>query len=311
VAVTLTRSFFPATAAAVATAAVLSAQSVPPVPPASAYRPVEDWGRLPDADAWGEVTGVDIDGKNTIVAVRRTSPFLIEMNAAGQVLKRWGDGLVVWPHGFRIDRDGFLWLTDGRAADGKGQQVLKMTRDGEVVLRLGTAGMSGETPTTFNGPCDVAVAPNGDIFVADGHVNSRIVKFTRDGTFVKAWGRRGTGPGEFSVPHTLAFDSQGRLFVGDRGNRRLQLFDQNGTFIEQWTQFGRPSGMLITPDDTLYVADVSEPGGGIAVGSARTGEVREKITGTLPESVAIDRDGALYAGETTTGHTLRKFTLPR
>jgi hypothetical protein len=288
------------------TDAVLSGQG-PSAPPASTYRLVANWGAPPEGDAWGEVTGVDIDRANTIIAVRRTSPFVIEMNLAGQVLKRWGAGLVVWPHGFRIDRDGFLWLTDGRAADGKGQQVLKMTRDGNVVLRLGTAGVGGETPTTFNGPCDVAIAANGDIFVADGHVNNRIVKFTKDGTFVKAFGKKGTGPGEFSVPHTLAFDSQGRLFVGDRGNRRLQIFDQNGTFLEQWTQFGRPSGMLITADDTLYVADVSEAGGGIAVGSARTGIVREKIVGALPESVAIDRDGGLYAGETTTGHTLRKF----
>jgi len=304
------RSALAVAAAVITTAAVLSAQA-PTTPPASAYDLVSDWGRLPDGDAWGEVTGVDIDSSNTILAVRRTSPYVIEMNTGGQVLKRWGAGLVVWPHGFRIDRDGFLWLTDGRASDGKGQQVLKMTRAGDVVLRLGTAGVGGETPATFNGPCDVAIAPNGDIFVADGHVNNRIVKFARDGTIIKAWGKRGTGPGEFSVPHTLAFDSQGRLFVGDRGNRRLQIFDQNGTFLEQWTQFGRPSGMLITSDDTLYVADVSEPGGGITVGNARTGVVREKIAGTLPESVAIDRAGALYAGETTTGHTIRKFVRTR
>ena len=114
-------------------------------------------------------------------------------------------------------------------------------RSGDIVLRLGTAGVSGETPATFNGPCDVAIAPNGDIFVADGHFNNRIAKFTKDGRFVKAWGKRGTGPGEFNVPHTLAFDSQGRLFVGDRGNRRLQIFDQDGTFLDQWTQFGRPA----------------------------------------------------------------------
>jgi peptidylamidoglycolate lyase len=307
--VPLTRALIATAAAVVLTAAVLSSQT-PTTPPASPYRLVADWGALPDGEAWGEVTGVDIDRTNTIVAVRRTSPYIIEMNPAGQVLKRWGEGLVVWPHGFRIDRDGFLWLTDGRGAGGKGQQVFKMTRDGNIVLRLGTAGVGGETQTTFNGPCDVAIAPGGDIFVADGHVNNRIVKFTKDGTFVKAWGRKGTAPGEFSVPHTLAFDSQGRLFVGDRGNRRLQIFDQDGTFLDQWTQFGRPSGMLITADDTLYVADVSEPGGGIAIGSARTGAVREKIVGTLPESIAIDRDGGLYAGETTTGHTIRKFTLP-
>src|SRR5262249_29002225 len=157
-------------------------------------------------------TGVDVDPhSNTIIGVRRTSPYLIELTPAGDVVKKWGDGLVVWPHGFRIDREGFLWLTDGRAADGKGQQVLKMTRDGKVVMRLGTAGVAGETESTFAGPCDVAIGKGGDIFVADGHVNNRIVKFTKDGKFVKAWGSKGDGPGQFSVPHTIAIDSQGRV----------------------------------------------------------------------------------------------------
>jgi sugar lactone lactonase YvrE len=275
------------------------------------YRLVDNWAALPTGDAWGEVTGVDVDAKNTIIAVRRTSPFIIELNPAGQVQKTWGADLVVWPHGFRIDREGFLWLTDGRAAGGTGQQVLKMKRDGTVVMRLGTAGVAGETETTFSGPCDVAIAMNGDIFVADGHVNNRIVKFSKDGKFIKAWGARGAGPGEFSVPHTIAIDSRGRVFVGDRGNRRVQIFDQDGKFLEQWAQFGRPSGLLITADDTRYVADVSEPGGGITFGSARTGVVSGKITGTLPESIAIDHDGAVYAGETTTGHTIRKFVLSK
>jgi len=127
--VPVARTIFTTAAAAITAAAVLSGQPLS-TPPASAYRLVSEWGTLTGGDAWGEVTGVDIDRANTIVAVRRTSPYIIEMNAGGQVLKRWGDGLVVWPHGFRIDRDGFLWLTDGRAADGKGQQVLKMTRSG-------------------------------------------------------------------------------------------------------------------------------------------------------------------------------------
>ena len=109
------------------------------------------------------------------------------------------------------------------------------------------------------------------------------------------------------MPHTIAIDSQDRVFVGDRGNRRIQIFDQDGKHLDTWTQFGRPSGILITADDTLYVGDVSEPGGGITIGSARTGIVRQTITGTLPESIAVDKDGAVYAGETTTGHTIRKF----
>ena len=215
--------------------------------------------------------------------------------------------MFVWPHGFRIDKDGFLWVTDARAAAGRGQTVLKIAPDGKVVLTLGTGGVAGEGPDTFNGPADVAFAANGDIFVADGHVNNRIVKFSKDGRFIKAWGKKGAGPGEFSVPHAIAIDSRGRVFVGDRGNTRVQIFDQDGRFLDQWTQFGRPSGLLIAPDDTLYVGDVQK---GIAFGSARDGVVRGMIEGTLPESIAIDRDGAVYAGETTTGHTLRKFSRP-
>jgi hypothetical protein len=269
------------------------------------YRLSENWGHLPAGQEWGEVTGVEVEG-DTVIAVRRSNPPVVELTRAGQVTKMWGDGMFVWPHGFRRDRDGNLWVTDGRAADGRGQQVFKMTRDGRVLLTLGKKGVAGDGPDTFNGPCDVAIGNNGDIFVADGHVNARVVKFAKDGTFVKAWGARGAGPGEFNTPHAIAIDSRGRVFVADRGNRRIQIFDQDGRFLDQWTQFGRPSGLLITADDTLYVADVQDKQG-IVVGSAADGTVRGVIPGTLPESIAVDSDGAVYAGETTTGRVLRKF----
>jgi sugar lactone lactonase YvrE len=170
-------------------------------------------------------------------------------------------------------------------------------------MTLGTKGVRGEGPDTFGGPCDVAVAANGDIFVADGHANSRIVKFDKDGTFIKAWGKRGTGPGEFNLPHTLVIDSQGRLLVGDRSNNRIQVFDQDGTFLDQWTQFGTPSGMFITPDDTLYVVDYNVKKG-VFIGSAKDGSVRYKLDDAVAEGVAVDRDGNIYVGETVPGTTL-------
>ena len=122
--------------------------------------------------------------------------------AAGKILKMWGEKLFAWPHGIRIDRFGNLWITDGQARNGIGQQVFKYSPDGTLLMTLGTKGVRGEGPDTFGGPCDVAVAPNGDIFVADGHFNSRIVKFDKDGKFIKAWGKRGERPGEFNLPHT-------------------------------------------------------------------------------------------------------------
>src|SRR6185437_13460390 len=248
-----------------------------------------------------------------------------EMDPSGKVLKMWGDKMFVWPHGVRIDNQGFLWITDGRAADGRGEQIFKIAPDGRIVLTLGTKGVAGATESTFAGPADVAIAPNGDIFVADGHVNSRVVKFSKDGKFIKAWGKKGSGPGEFDVVHTLAFDSQGRLFVGDRNNSRIQIFDQDGKYLAEWKQFGRPSGIYIDSRDRMYVADsdsnmARNPGWkrGIRIGSAKTGKVDAFIPDTAtgidgnerwagskllksvtsgPEGVAVDADGNVYGAE--------------
>jgi peptidylamidoglycolate lyase len=273
---------------------------------AESYRLVDNWGTLPAGQQWGEVTGVDIDRNGVVIAVRRSEPPILEFDASGKLLKAWGENLFVWPHGFRIDKEGNLWITDGRTADGRGQQVFKLSRDGRILLTLGTKGQAGEGPNLFNGPCDVAFGPNGEIFVADGHQGSRVAKFSRDGRFIKSWGTKGEGPGQLNTPHAIATDARGRLFVADRGNQRIQIFDQAGNFLDEWKQFGRPSGILITPDDTIYVADVQDKQG-ITYGSTKDGVVRGTITGTLPESIAIGADGSLYAGETTTGRVLRKF----
>ena len=194
--------------------------------------------------------------------------------------------------------------------------VYKFNTDGsKVLMTLGTKGVSGDGPNQFNGVSDVAIAPNGDIFVSDGHVNSRIVKFRKDGTFVKAWGRKGSGPGEFNLPHSIVFDSRGRLLVADRSNKRIQLFDQEGTFVEEWKQFGQASGLFIMPDDTLYVTDWQDRKT-IFIGSAKDGSIRERIVGlTLAEGLTVDKQGAIYAAETLpgklgdliTGSTIRKL----
>ena len=142
----------------------------------------------------------------------------------------------------------------------------------------------------FNGPCDVAVAENGDIFVADGHWNARIVKFSKDGRFIKTWGRKGAGPGEFDVPHTLVIDKRGRLLVGDRTQQAVQIFDQDGRYLWKWTHLGSPSGMFIAPDDTLFVVDYNDRKG-IFIASAETGVLRQKLDDAVAESVAVDADG--------------------
>ena len=176
--------------------------------------------------------------------------------------------------------------------------------------------VSGPSPATFNQPSDVITNANGDIFVADGHggnSNARIVKFDKNGKFIKTWGKKGSAPGEFDIPHSLAFDSRGRLFVADRNNVRLQIFDQEGNFIDQWYQFSRISGIFIDKNDMLYAADsesspTSHPGGwkrGMRIGSARDGKVLYFIpdpqiepSGTsAAEGVAVDAKGNVYGAE--------------
>ena len=300
------------------------------------YRTTRDWGELPPGVAWAAVTAVEPAPDGSIYVVHRCfanscagrmeAPIL-KYNADGKLLTSFGQGMFVFPHGATVDRDGNFWLTDARGEAGKGHQVFKFAPDGKVLMTLGKAGVSGSGPDLFDQPTDVVVAPNGDIFVTESHrngKNNRVVKFTKQGRFVKEWGRKGSGPGELSEPHTIAIDSRGRLFVGDRENNRIQIFDQNGKFIAEWRQFGRPSGIVITRDDTIYVAD-SESGPdsgahelmgikkGIRIGSAKDGKVTafiEDMESTTAEhsgaeGVGVDARGNVY------GAVVRRQMLER
>jgi len=295
------------------------------------YRTIENWAKLPEGRTWGQVISVDIDrdGKSIWVVERcggtscaksNLAPIL-NFDASGNLVKSFGAGMIVRPHGLYVDKSGNVWVTDGDGDGGKGHQVFEFTTDGKVLLTLGKAGVAGDGPDTFNRPSDVLIAPSGDIFVADGHgagSNARIVKFSADGKFIKAWGRQGSGPGEFDNPHSLAMDSKGRLFVADRGNSRIQIFNQDGKFLAEWRQFGRPSGIFVDKKDILYCADSESNGArnsgfrrGIRIGSARDGKVMafipdpvlnpgqglEPTNGTAAEGVAADDAGNVYGAE--------------
>jgi sugar lactone lactonase YvrE len=243
-------------------------------------------------------------------------------------VKAFGGGLFVFPHGINVDRDGNVWVTDGQAKDGMGFQVIKFSPDGQVLMRLGKAGVAGTGHDTFNMPSDVLAAPNGDIFVADGHggmSNNRIVKFDKTGKYLKEWGVKGTGPGQFDIPHALAMDSQGRLFVGNRNNNRIDIFDQEGKFIASWPQFSRPSGIYIDAKDTIYVCDSESESvsknhdgwkRGIRIGSAKDGSVKYFIpdpidksdTTSAAEGCAVDKDGIIYGAEVGP-RTLMRYVL--
>ncbi len=232
------------------------------------YHVVNNWAKLPEGRRWGMAIGVDIDRDGTSVWVfdrcggkscdgSNIAP-IQKFDATGRLVVSFGSGLFSWPHGLFAAPDGTLWVTDGR-----NQTVMHFAPDARLLMTLGKPGVAGDGPDTFNSPSDVVVALNGDIFVADGHgdypvpkTNDRMVKFSKDGKFIKAWGHHGSAPGEFDVPHGLAMDSAGRLFVADRANNRIQIFDQDGKLLEIWKQFGRPSGIYIR-DDIIYVGELA------------------------------------------------------
>jgi DNA-binding beta-propeller fold protein YncE len=318
------------------------------------YRMVESWAKLPGGRAVGAVGDVTIDRDGRHVwAVIRCEPLadpdrfgdecrdsktdsIYKFAPDGTVVTSFGGGMFIWPHGIDVDPDGNVWVTDGVAqnripkGDKRGHQVVKFSPQGKVLMNLGMPGMAGGDQMHFNSPADVVVAPNGDVFVADGHNengNNRVVKFSKEGRFITSWGKTGYGPGEFRTLHAIAMDAQGRLFVADRFNNRVQIFDQAGKPLAQWLQFGRPSGVFFDARGRILVADsesddVQNPGWdmGIRIGDAKTGAVHEFIlfpwgdprdtAGNGAEFVAVDRDGNIYGGEPRPKQ-LRKYVRVR
>ena len=326
------------------------------------YRLVKGWPTIPqnmNGGRWGEVIRVHVarDGNiwvfhrcfNTVppgsaVCINRgpANPPILEFDPAGRLLKSFGAGLFAYPHGFTVDQEGNLWATDvndaevvlgmsARNATGvvMGQEVLKLSPDGQVLMTLGREGVSGNGPDTFDRPTGVAIAPNGDIFVTDGHLpnahnNGRVLKFSKDGKFIKSWGKRGSAPGDFDEPHDIFLGgSQNRIYVADRRNKRIQVFDQDGAFLAAWPQFGVPSSVFVGKDDTIYVGssfpDATAKKGelrGIVVGNAKDGSLKAFIpdpadpdkldVGTTASGIAADDAGTIYAADDA-AHNLRKY----
>ena len=312
-----------------------------------------NWGDLPAGREWGSTAGIDIDPTDGhIVAYERcgagsfgsgvpincdTNPvdpiFKFDRNT-GEVLANFGGGLMMTPHGIDVDAEGNVWVTDfaGNEEGTKGHQVHKFSPEGELLMSLGVPGQTGYDGAHFNQPNDVIVAPDGSIFVSDGHNGqgmitnealaegrargdtARIMKFAPDGTFIKQWGQLGLEHGEFRTPHAMEFDSKGRLWVADRGNHRIEIFDQEGNYLESRYTYGRISGLFITADDEVYAIDsesspLNHPmwRNGVRIGHIDSDHTTAMIPpferedrlyqGTAGEGVAVDADGNVYAAE--------------
>jgi DNA-binding beta-propeller fold protein YncE len=309
------------------------------------YKVIRDWARLSEERPWGGSNGVAIDRDGRSVwAVDRCSPGTTpgclgtkvnpvhHFDESGKEIRSFGGGMLVWPHGIHVDRDGNVWVADARAPepadlkkfpgeDKKGSVVIKFSPEGKVLLTLGKPGVRGNPPDALTDPTDVVTDPgNGDVYVAESHTDvtdpnlvGRISVFDRNGKFLRVIGKTGTGPGEFRTPHALEFDSRGQLIVADRHNHRVQILTKDGKFIREYPEFGRSSGLAIDRNDVIYTADSESdqprhPGWqrGIRIGSLKDGKVTTFIPahmvpnspdGAMGEGIAIDAAGNIYTAE--------------
>lgn len=272
---------------------------------ARVYEEVVGWAQLPSGTSWQQMSGVDIDSKGRVYALQRTPSRVMIFDPKGRFLGSWGDGMFPKAHALRIDRQGNVWITDREL-----HQVLKFTRDGKLLMELGTKGVPGDNDSLvgLNGPADVAFGPNGDIFVADGEsTNTRIIKYSKNGKLLKMWGTKGSGPGQLEIPHSIVMDSRGRLYVANRGNKRIEIFDQEGEFLGQITNAATPYGLFVTRDDTIYVADGTAGSEGLTVLNTRNGKILSHISGiTGAHMITVDRNGAIYVAEVR-GNAVQKF----
>ena len=309
------------------------------------YVTIEGWATLPAPRQWGSTGGVDMDPDGTHIWVAERcggnscagvnlDPVL-KFDSTGSLVASFGANMMIQPHGLHVDRESNVWVTDSQGPDGldpnregKGHVVLKFSPEGKLLMTLGAPGVGIAGRNTLDQPCDVVTAPDGTIYVADGHsgqlagsgphTTARVVKFAADGTYLTEWGSHGREDGQFRTPHAIDLDSQGRVIVADRGNDRLQMFEPDGTFVRSYYQYSRPSGVHIADDDTIYVADsASSRGGqhpgwqyGIRIGNLRDGSLTTFINGSNPEGVTVAADGAIYGAVVAYGGALLKYIKP-
>jgi DNA-binding beta-propeller fold protein YncE len=261
-------------------------------PSSGNWEVLQSWGDLPAGTSWGGASQASATPEGQIVIFRRAVPAFFVVSPEGKLVRSFGDTQYRLAHGIRVDGQGFIWVTDN-----SDNFVQKLSPEGKILLTLGKPGTTGDNNSqeAFDGPADVFVTSGGDIFVADGYRNSRVVKFSRDGKFLmKIGGAKGAEPGQFNVPHSVVVDSKGRIIVADAENSRMQVFDSNGKFLEQWTGFtSKPRGsVLITSDDTIYVSHVDSE----SISIMKAGKVIDTVTGIglRPHGLTMDRQGNLY-----------------
>ncbi|MFH1923774.1 MAG: peptidyl-alpha-hydroxyglycine alpha-amidating lyase family protein [Planctomycetota bacterium] len=288
-----------------------------------------DWPRKPASFTWGAMSGITVDAQDQVYLFNRSDPTVQVYRTDGTLARSWSTANPKGTHHIKLDPDGNVWLADFRS-----HVVQKYNPEGKLLLTLGEADRAGCDDSHFNGPTDMAFLPIGDVFISDGYGNRRVVHFDKQGRFVKAWGEEGTGPGQFALPHAIAIDSQGRLYVADRNNARIQVFDTKGELLAVWDDLIMPWGFAVTKNDEIWVcgsSGVRQPSGDDWVITPPPDQLLIKLspdgkallrvslrqTAAAPgnpgevdwvHSIAIDSKGSIYLGDIQ-GKRAQKFSL--
>ena len=297
------------------------------------YQLVHGWPALPSFIKLGSPTGIDLDSNQQVVVLNRANrkwPLVgpmpkdrIKQNTVffidkdnGQLLHSWGNNLFIMPHGLTVDHENNIWITDVGL-----HQVFKFNKAGKLLLQLGEAGVAGSDRIHFDMPTGVATADDGTFYVSDGYGNSRIMKFSADGKYLSEWGKKADKAGEFNIPHGIALDHNGFVYVADRENNRIQIFSATGGFIKQlsgnWGAINSvafdPSGLRWIASDDISFLKIWHRGSDILVFDT-VGNVQTRIgrsgfyngPATWLHDLATDKDGNIYAGDIR-GNTIQKF----
>ena len=280
------------------------------------YELVDGWAKLPEGWSFLDVGGIAIDDQDKVYVLNRSDHPIMIFDREGNLLNSWGEGFFNRAHGSCIGPDGSLWCTDDR-----NHIVAKFTPEGKLLMTLGTKGQASDTgyfrtfdyweslariqrgAPPFNRPTGVTVTPSGEIYIADGYGNARIHKFTADGKLLFSWGEPGGAPGQFRLPHSIWMDKQGRIWIPDRENSRIQIFNSQGEFITEWTDVIRPTGVSIDDEEIVYVSElclrvsIFTIDGKLLARWGNEGKDKETALFHAPHAIAVDSRGDLYVGE--------------
>ena len=271
-------------------------KSGPPLP----HHLVKDWAQLPKGYNFGECSGVDVDKQGNVWVFNRGAWPLIQFDKTGKMLQAWNEDTVriKSAHGVRVDPDGNLWC-----ADVKGHTLIKFTPQGRVLMVIGRTAGDNNSKDAFNEPTGFAFTSDGGFYVSDGYVNQRVIQFTKAGDYIRHWGSKGTADGQFNLVHDVVLDPQGRVYVADRTNARIQIFSPEGKFIGKWTDIGNPWGLAYAAKEkAIYMADGAN---NRVVKLNMDGQVLGVLGsyGKAPgkfdfaHNIAVDQEGSIYVVE--------------